>query len=390
MPADQPTGIADRARQRGAAAPGDAARLAIFVPSMGGGGAERVMVTLANGFAARGHPVDLVLASATGPCLADVGGDVRVVDLAAGRVLPAIPALARYLRRERPAAMLAALSHANLAAILARMAARTQTRLVVSERASLAGVKATYTGAYHRAIRLGMRLLYGRADAVIAVSQAMAREVVAHTGLPPARVHAIYNPVVTPALLRMVEAPADHPWLTGERTVPVVLAVGRLSHEKNLPLLLEAFARLRRGRPARLLLLGEGPDRPALEALAERLGIAADVDFAGFATNPFPAMRAADLYVMSSRFEGLPNALVQAMACGARLISTDCPTGPAEILDNGRWGRLVPPDDVAAMAGAMAAALDDPTPPDTRARAEAFRADTIIDEYLAVLLDKDG
>ena len=354
--------------------------IAIFVPSLRGGGAERVMVTLANAFAARGLAVDLVLARAEGPYLPEVSAAVRIVNLDRGRVLAALVPLARYLRRDRPGAMLSALNHANVVAILARALVRVPLRLVVSERNSLSGLR----GWRGRVMLALMRRAYPAADHVIAVTEEMRDELVGQLGLHPVRVSAIPNPVDIDALRARAAERPDHPWLAPGQS-PVLLAVGRLTPQKDYPTLIRAFAELRAARPCRLVILGEGGVRGALTALAAELGVAEDMALPGFVANPFGWMAACSVFVMSSRHEGFPNALVQAIACDARVVSTDCPTGPAEILDNGRWGRLVPVGDHAALARALAEALDDPAPPDSAARARAFRADTITVAYLDVL-----
>jgi glycosyltransferase involved in cell wall biosynthesis len=166
----------------------------------------------------------------------------------------------------------------------------------------------------------------------------------------------------------------------------VIVAVGRLAAQKDFATLLRAFARVRERRPARLLILGEGRLRPALEALVAELGLGAAAAMPGYAENPFSALARADLYVMSSRYEGLPGALIQALACGCRVVSTDCPSGPAEILDHGRFGQLVPVGDAAALAEAMLAELDAPPDPERqRARAAQFSVPRAVDAYLDLL-----
>lgn len=355
--------------------------IAIYVPSLRGGGAERIMVILANGMAARGHRVDLVLTQAIGPYLPDVADNVRIVDLKRGRVLTSLLPLTRYLRRERPEAMLSALNHANIIAILARKLARSRTRLVVSERNSLS---ARSDGLVGRAIRTLMRRLYPSADGVVCISKGLEAEVHDLLGVPQSKLSTIHNPLDIDKVRHRAGAPADHPWLT-DRIAPVILAAGRLTRQKDYPTLLDAFARLRKDRDARLIILGQGEEEAQLKALAGKLGIADDVSFAGFRDNPFAFMARCDLYVMSSAWEGFGNVLVEAMACGARVVSTDCPSGPNEILEGGRWGRLVPVGDAEALANAMAAALDDPSPPDVGKRAEAFGSEVAVAEYLKQL-----
>lgn len=355
--------------------------IAIFLPSLRGGGAERVMVTLANGFAANGHRVDLVLARAEGPYLSEVADNVRVVDLGKKRVLASLFPLARYLRRERPDAMLSALNHANIIAILARKLSRVKTRLVVSERNSLTAQR---DGFKSRVVMSLMRWLYPSADMVVAVSQAMAKELITELGLPTEKVTSIPNPVDIAAIQQKAEERPTHEWLAAGHP-PLLLAVGRLEAQKDYPTLLAAFSELRTRQDARLVILGEGSQRSALEQDIVRLGLSDDVELAGFTENPFAWMKACDLFVMSSRHEGFPNVLVQAMACGAKVVSTDCPTGPDEILEDGRWGRLVPVGDAGALAQAMIEGVDDAMPPDVGARAQKFRSEQAISSYFGAL-----
>ena len=359
-------------------------RLALYLPSLRGGGAERVMVTLANGFAERGHAVDLVLAKAEGPYLPEVARKVRIVDLGARRVVSSLPGLVRYLRRERPRAMLSALNHANVIALLARRLADVPTRLVVSEHSHLSS---SLNGAPNRRGRLMpgfMRRTYPWADGVVAVSAGVADDLAQAISLPRQRIAVVYNPVATDELLARAEAPLDHPWFApGEP--PVVLSVGRLTVQKDFGVLLSAFAKLRARRPARLMILGEGELRPELESLAQQLGIDADVALPGFRDNPYAYMRRAAVFVLSSRFEGLPNALIQAMACGTPVVSTDCPSGPAEILQDGQWGRLVPVGDVELMAMAISVTLDNKVHPDVSSRANHFNEKRSIEKYLTVM-----
>lgn len=355
--------------------------IAIFVPSLRGGGAERVMVTLANSFAERGHRVDLVLVRAEGPYLPDVSEKVRIVDLDRPRVLAALIPLARYLRRERPDAMLSAMTHANIVAILAHKLARFKGRLAVSERNTPS--RGLIGGGSKRLQRMLVRALYPSADAIICVSRAMQDEMAQMFGLPAEKLHTIYNPVDLDRVHRMMEEPVTHEWLS-RKDVPVILAVGRLTEQKDYPTLLSAFALLRERQPARLIILGEGELEAELKQRAIELGIADDVDFPGFQANPYSWMRAADLYVMSSRWEGLPNSLIEALACGARIVSTDCPTGPAEILEDGRWGGLVRVANPEELTMAIDVALD--SAPHASGRGlTRFDAEHVRNQYLALL-----
>jgi glycosyltransferase involved in cell wall biosynthesis len=206
----------------------------------------------------------------------------------------------------------------------------------------------------------------------------------ARLGLPAQRIATVYNPIVSPKLVDLADAPLDHPWLA-PGAPPVVLGVGRLARQKDFATLIRAFKAVRSLRPARLIILGEGQERAKLEALITAERLAGDVSLQGFEPNPFRYMRRAAVLALSSVHEGLPGVLIQAMACGTPVVSTDCPSGPAEILEDGRWGRLVPVGDADAMAAGIAAALDDPAPPDVAARAAAFSVEAAVSAYLKVL-----
>ncbi|RTH32330.1 glycosyl transferase [Thermus scotoductus] len=356
-------------------------RLALFLPSLRGGGAERVMVHLARGFAERGFQVDLVLAKAEGPYLAEVPPSVRVVDLRASRVLFSLPGLVRYLRKERPHALLSALDHANVIVCLAHRLARVPSRLVISEHNTLSASRPQ--NARGRLLPWFMRWTYPWADAVIAVSQGVAEDLIHLTGLPREKIQVIYNPVVTPELFAKAREPLDHPWLASGEP-PVILGVGRLTEQKDFPTLIRAFALVRAQRPARLMILGEGELRPQLEALVHELGLQDDVALPGFVENPYAYMARAAVFVLSSRREGFGNVLVEAMACGTPVVSTDCPSGPREILDHGKYGRLVPVGDVKSLAESILKAMDEPPYRDLSRVAE-FTLEKSLERYGAVL-----
>ena len=361
-------------------------KIALFLPSLRGGGAERVMVNLARGFVERGLRVDLVLAKAEGPYLSQVPKEVRVVDLGARRVLYSLPGLVRYLRRERPQAMLSALNHANIVAIWAKLLARVQTRLVVAEHSTLSRSTENASSVRAKLLPFLIKTFYPYADAVVAVSRGVAEDLVTTTKLPMEKIKVIYNPVITPELFAKAEEPLDHPWFRpGEP--PVVLGVGRLTQAKDFPTLIRAFALVRKERPARLMILGEGEDRPKLEALVRELRLEEDVALPGFVDNPYKYMKRAAVFVLSSQWEGFGNVLVEAMACGCPVVATDCPSGPAEILENGKWGRLVPPGDPEALAKAI---LDTVERGVSRVEAatnvqKRFSMIAIVEQYLKVL-----
>ena len=335
------------------------APIAFYLPGLHGGGAERIILNLAQGITERGVPVDLVLATATGPLLEHLPPAVRLVDLGAPRVLLSLVALARYLRRERPRALVSSLSHANLVALWAARLAGRATPVVVTEHNTM-----SRTSSEQRRLERGLwppvlRIFYPWASHVVAVSRGAADDFAHTTGIPRERLEVIYNPVITPALKAMARQSPDHPWFAPGQP-PVILGVGRLTRQKDFPTLLRAFAGVRARRPAHLIILGEGEERPALEALVDELGMADDVSLPGFRDNATAYMARSALFVLSSAWEGLPTVLIEALAAGCRVVSTDCPSGPSEILQEGRLGTLVPVGDVAAMTVAILGALDCP------------------------------
>ncbi|HVV50695.1 MAG TPA: glycosyltransferase [Polyangia bacterium] len=359
-------------------------RLALFLPTLDDGGAERVMLQLAAAFSARGRTVDLVVGIPGGPLDSQVPPGPRLVDLGARRTALALPALVRYLRRERPAALLATLEHANVLAVGAAALARTGTRVVLRE----ANVLLPGAGLDRRAriLRRLMRAAYRRAGAIVAVSASVARSLAAELGVAPEKIRTIYNPIVTPAIADQAAAALDDPWFA-PGAPPVILGVGRLAPQKDFPTLLKAFARVRAAREARLVILGEGPDRAALEALARELGVAADVKLPGYDHNPFRYFARATVFALSSIYEGLPGALIQAMACGCRVLSTDCPGGSREILQDGALGPLCPPADPEALAAALTRLLDDArrAPERPRYPLEPFSEAGAVSAYLETL-----
>jgi glycosyltransferase involved in cell wall biosynthesis len=363
--------------------PSHRAPVAFFLPSLEAGGAERVMLNLAAGLTNRGFRTDLVLASASGPYLASVPPNVRVVDLKASRVLRSLRPLANYLRRERPLALLSALDHANLVAMAAGRLAGSRTRTVISIHCTFP--RALRTNIRTRTIPWLLGRLHSWADGIVAVSEGVADDVARSTGMPRKRVSVIYNPVITPALAPAALARPSHPWFE-DSTRPIVLSAGRLTPQKNFALLINAFALVRREHDARLVILGDGPERAALETEVRRHGVEDCVALPGFLNNPYACMARARVFALSSDFEGLPTVLIESLAVGTPVVSTDCESGPREILRGGALGELVPVGDVPALARAISSVLSNPRRPRPPAEAlHPFTLDAVLDQFQEVL-----
>jgi glycosyltransferase involved in cell wall biosynthesis len=415
----------DISASQGSLARGSAAKhVAFYLDHLGGGGVQKVWLILAGTLAQRGHQVDLLLCEAEGPLVAQVPNQVRVIELspsplvAAGRqfitaepkgidpfwglllvatkasgTLPFFPDLVRYLRSERPYALYAATPHMNLEAVRARKQADVPTRLIISDHNNLAEGHPLVSGMSRYYLPPLLRKAYRLSDAVVAVSDGVREDIAARTGLARNRIKTIYNPAVSPELHSQAEEPLDHPWFQ-PGAPPVILGVGRLGQAKDFPNLIRAFARVRQTRQARLVILGEAKNvrktakrRARLVELATELGVSEDLDIPGFAQNPYKYMRHAGVFVLSSRYEGLGNVLIEALASGCPVVSTDCPSGPSEILENGNYGPLVPVEDDAALAKAIESVLDNPLPRRLlRERADLFSVDQAVDQYEALLV----
>lgn len=322
---------------------------------------------------------------AVGPLLQDVPSTVRLIDLAAPRIIAGLGSLSHYLRTERPRVMLSAMSSVNCVSVWARQLARVPVRLVLAEHTIISQVRRNSQSLSDTLLPSIMRRSYPLADAIVAVSRGAADDLSYTISMPRHRICVIYNPVITPDLNAKGDDPLNHGWFS-RGCPPVVLAVGRLTRAKDFSTLIRAFKLLRQSRDAKLIILGEGELRPELERLITSLNLNADVSLPGFIKNPFPYMRHSAVFVSSSKWEGLSNVIIEAMACGMPIVATDCPHGPAEILENGRWGRMVPVANPEALSLSISCALDDPRPSDGARRASHFSVERAVTQYLAVLL----
>lgn len=361
-------------------------RIAFLLPNLQPGGAERMSINLANEFVARGVGVDMVLMRRQGSLLALLDPRIRVFDLGARRPRHVLLPLIRHMRDNPVDGFLASIWPLTVLAVLARMFSGASFRIIAVEHTTWSGARLAQKWRTRMAIRATMRWLLPRADAVVAVSKGAAVDLERFAGLRSGSVRAIYNPA---ARRHGVEGspPPDGfvEWSDGSRKR--VLAVGTLKAVKDFPTLLRAFARMEMGAEARLLILGEGTERPALERLLTELGLEGRVELPGAVVDPAPFYAKADLFVLSSTNEGFGNVIVEALEHGVPVVSTDCPSGPREILENGEYGALVPVGDADAMARAMDDALcSDHDTQKLKRRAQDFSVDKAADAYLDLLL----
>jgi glycosyltransferase involved in cell wall biosynthesis len=403
-------------------------RIAFLLDNLSGGGAERVILNLASGFASAGFVVDLLVCKMKGELKDRIPSNVNLVQLGASSSLRGIvaafvvdpgclqpvlamfartaklpgtfkslTAITRYLKARQPQALLSALPKSNINAVLAGRSSGGATRIAV-------GVHVNYSAQSRMAKEENeifdnywltmIRRYYHQADVVVAVSRGAEKDISEYLGLPRERVTSVYNPIATPDIRVLCEAVPDHPWF-GADGAAVILGIGRFAAQKNFPLLLEAFASVRRQRDVRLVLLGGNVSsdkqrrlRQALIVQARSLGVEHDFAMPGFVDNPFAYLNRAAVFVLSSDHEGLPNVLVEALLCGCQVVSTDCPSGPAEILDNGKYGELVPVGDACKLADAICRTLDAPKDKDfLRSRGGEFSIEKAVDHYRRILLE---
>ncbi|WP_298037156.1 glycosyltransferase [uncultured Desulfuromonas sp.] len=360
-------------------------KIAFFLPNLSGGGAEKVMVNLANGFVEKGILVDFVLSSAEGPNLKKLHSSINVVDLNRKRVIYCLPGLLSYLLKNKPRVLLSALDHANIVVLLAKILARSKTDIYVSVHTTVSGVKKSVKRLKGRVILFLVRKLYPMSSGIVAVSDGVADDFCKTTLITKDLVSTIYNPVVTSDVFEKANQVLDHPWFK-VGSPPVIVSVGRLTDAKDFSNLIRAFWHVRQNHEARLLILGEGELRQELTGLVKELDLEQDIDMPGFVENPYQYIKNASVFVLSSKREGLPTVLIEAMALQVPLVSTRCKSGPVEILDNGKWGRLVKVEDTQALVDGIEESLAGNKIEVSSSAWKPFLLENVVDSYLRLLL----
>ena len=330
--------------------------------------------------------LDVLLIKARGPYVDRLPDSANIISLRARHSLTSVWEVSRYLKKERPDALLAIKHRGILAALRARQLARTNTPISGRIGTTVSAALATKSSRRRQRWYTAMRKHYPKLEQLIAVSQGVADDVLDITGMSESRVPVVRNPTITPEMLAAANEPVEHPWLSAEGSVPVIMGVGRLTEQKDFATLIAAFARVRSQREARLIILGDGGLRTELIAQATSLGVDAHIALPGFQSNPWAWMSKASVFALSSRWEGSPNTLTEAMALGIPVVSTDCPSGPRELLDGGRIAPLVEMGDADTLASALLSVLAGPPPSDVLTEAvSAYHRDVSAAAYLKTL-----
>jgi glycosyltransferase involved in cell wall biosynthesis len=363
---------------------GNRPHISLFMSYIGGGGAERVMFNLARGFTNHGLKVDFVLSKAWGPHLSKVPPDVRLVDLGSLHGIQSINALIQYLKETRPMALLSALHFANEIALISKQLSNIRTKVFVTEHNTLSQATRSDQKLKKHLIPKLARMLYPLADGIISVSHGAAADLSKLTGLSLKHIQTIYNPILSTEIFEASIIPNDHPWFEkGEP--PVILGVGKLELQKDFATLIKAFALVKKIRDSRLLILGWGPERANLEKMVNELDLQNDVALPGYVDNPYSYMARSSVFALSSAWEGLPTVLVEALALGTPVISTDCANGPFEILRGGKYGTLVPVGNSYLFAEGILNILSGKVPTFERSWLEQFTIETSTNNYLSLM-----
>jgi len=337
--------------------------VSLFLPTLLMGGAEKVLVELANGLSREGWTVDMLVMSRTGPLIDKLDKMVNLVNLDSSSYRQGILALSRYYECRRPTLILTSMYSTGLAAISARVLSRHRPKIILGAHSSLvkeienaANLKDKYL------LKPLSKILFPHADAIIAVSRGVASEFDQLINHRKTRLTVIYNPVIPLDFIKLKEVPVSHPWLVHEsfRQYKVLITVGRLVSSKGYEVLLKAFSLVRKVHDCRLIIIGDGPLREALDIQSRTLGIDDYVDFLGWQSNPYPFLAKADLFLLASRWEGFANVIVEALACGCQVVATNCQYGPEEILEGDRYGRLAEVNNSVDIANKIIQVLNEP------------------------------
>ena len=367
----------------------------IVIHSLKGGGSERVVVNLLKGLSRRDFSITLLLYEGIFDYPLPENVELITLDIRSRRNILAttrgfilkIISIARLIKKDKPDIIFSLLSGTNVIALLARLLSGTHCKVIVSERNH--PCISLRNELYGGITKFLMKHCYRKAERIVAISQGIKKDLVENFNLPEEKIDVIYNPVDIAEIETLSVEETQHPWF--KSGLPIIISVGRLTRQKGYPSLINVFSRVRKSLPCRLLIIGTGEEKENLVNMVNALGLNDDVEFLGFQRNPFKYMARSSLFVLSSLYEGFGNVIVEAMALGLPVISTDCPSGPSEIIEHGKSGILVPPEDEGALEQAILNLLTNDglrsqLSHEARIRAQYFALDKMVERYSGVFL----
>lgn len=355
-------------------------KIVFFQRNFRAAGVERVNILLANEMVKIGYEVSFIVFSNDGEFKDYLSDEIKVQELKIDRTILSIPYLFKYFLKNR-VKFISAYNYLSIIAILINIFTFKKSDIYVCEHNTLSSILKVKGRWKDYLIAKLLPFFYAHTKAVIAVSKGVANDLSKHFGIKKNKIKVLYNPVVsTDMLIRAKEIP-NHPWFL-DKTKPVFIACGRLEPQKNFTLLIEAFSKVAEKVDARLLILGDGKQKDLLLNQIEMLRLVDKCELVGFVDNPYKFIAHADVFVLSSDFEGLPTVLIEALACNTKVVSTDCPSGAAEILENGKWGRLVPVGDLEELSKAMITSLNEKNSANLMARADFFSVRSSTQKYI--------
>ena len=352
--------------------------LVFFVPSLDGG-IGRVTTLLASGMQASGKNVEVWSATPKSGYAKELERTLTVKYLGDGSVSSSLFPLMSELRARAPMTLISASFHANCITLLASIFTRAPTKYGIADHPSVDAALQELSFLKRIVWRILILLLYPLADKHIAVSEGVAKAMSKYGGVHESKIAVIPNPVIFDEIFDLGSIRVQHPFFAVNE--PVVLYVGRLSYEKDVPNLIHAFKKVQDQIPSQLLIVGDGPDRTELEELVQQEHLGSRVSFVGNQANPYPYFAQSDLFVLSSTREGLPTVIIEALAFGMKVVSTDCPSGPREILNHGAYGQLARPRDSAALARSIILSLKSPAPKVPKSLFDQYRVESAVFAY---------
>ncbi|MGM0843665.1 MAG: glycosyltransferase [Bacillota bacterium] len=358
-----------------------------FIPTLGFGGIEANTIRLAKAFVNDNYNVEIIVSNLKNDdYLLRVPSEVKIIDLKCSKIFNCLPNLIRYVNKRKPKALISASEGANIVAAFAKLFIREHTKVIISIRTHLSTEYKHISNKKKKLFPMLSRLIYPKVDSIVAVSNGVAKDASSFLKIPFTKINVIYNPIIDYSIKELMQENPNHPWLEEKKDHFVILGAGRLTKQKDFTTLIKAFYEVRKHVSVKLIIVGEGEEREKLKLLAQELNVYGDIDLVGFVQNPYSYMKCSDLFVMSSAWEGFGNVLVEAMATGTNVVSTDCPSGPSEILDNGTYGQLVETKDIEGLSKSIIDALQNPLSKEVLIeRANSFTVKATLDKYKRII-----